>query len=75
VNLSGNLLHCLLSFKHDETVSYRGVSLVYVSNGVLVNWELGKGSQESTQHHIKTNISIPYTQKHIADRQMHWANN
>lgn len=32
-NLSEDLLYCLLSFKHDETVSSRAVSLVYVSNG------------------------------------------
>lgn len=39
MNVSGNLLYCLLSFKHDETVSYRAFSLVYVSNGGLVNSE------------------------------------
>lgn len=32
-NLCEDLLYCLLSFKHDETVSSRADSLVYVSNG------------------------------------------
>lgn len=42
MHLSRNLLCCLLSFKHDETVSYKAIALVYVSNGGLVNpkgWE------------------------------------
>lgn len=43
MNLSEDLPYCLLSFKHDETVSSRAVSLVYVSNCGVGPWRLGKG--------------------------------
>lgn len=47
LSLSENLLYCLLSFKHAETVSSRAVSLVYVSNGCRC--KAGEGAKKAAK--------------------------
>lgn len=60
MHLSRNLLCCLLSLKHDETVSYRAISLVYVSNGGLVNSKGWARAHKKAFNGILVNVDFSF---------------